>query len=109
MFVCQLCTKVRIRRTKDGLGVRIYNARKCGLYESRASESRGPLYKSRAVVTEVRSANPKGSATSSQGIRGCISVMATLKFTFLELKKQCFVKNNRRTSLTGDVFISYDR
>jgi hypothetical protein len=33
------------------------------------------------VVPQVCSADPKGSATSSQGIRGYISVMATLKFT----------------------------
>ena len=42
MSLRQLCTEVRIRRPKDGLKVRIYNARKCGLYKSRSSESRGP-------------------------------------------------------------------
>jgi hypothetical protein len=31
MFVRQLCTNVRIRCIKDGLGVEIYNVRKCGL------------------------------------------------------------------------------
>jgi len=38
------------------------------------------------VVLKVCFANPKGSATISQGIRGCISVMVSLKFTsFLKL------------------------
>ena len=37
----------------------------------------------------------------SYGIRGCISVTDTLKFTDFYLKEQCFVKNNRGTSLTG--------
>jgi hypothetical protein len=60
--------------------------------------------RSGAVVTKVRSTGPKGSATSSQGIRGYISVMAALKF-FFKFKEYCFVKNNRGTSLTGDVFI----
>jgi len=36
----------------------------------------------RPVVPTVRSTNPKGSATSSQGIRGYISVMLNLKFTY---------------------------
>jgi hypothetical protein len=36
--------------------------------------------------------------------------MAALKATyFVKLKKEYFVKNNRGTSLIGDVFISYDR
>jgi hypothetical protein len=33
------------------------------------------------MVLKVCFANPKGFATISQGIRGCISVMASLKFT----------------------------
>jgi len=50
MFVRQLWTKVRIRRTKDGLGTRILNVRKRGLYESRISKSRGPpMYFDREV------------------------------------------------------------
>ena len=36
-----------------------------------------------AAVPTVCSAVLKGSATSSQGIHGNISVMATVKFTFL--------------------------
>ena len=36
----------------------------------------------KAVVPKLCSADPKGSATSSQGIRGYISVMVTLKFTY---------------------------
>lgn len=35
-----------------------------------------------AVVPRVRSEDPKGSATISQGILGYISVMVTLEFTF---------------------------
>jgi hypothetical protein len=37
---------------------------------------------SKSVVPKVCSEDPKGSATSSKGIRGYISVMATLKFTY---------------------------
>ena len=36
-----------------------------------------------SVVLEVCCAGPRGSATSSQGICGYISVMATLKFDIL--------------------------
>ena len=39
-----------------------------------------------AVVPKVRFADPKGFATSSQGIRGYISVMAALKFTYFIIK-----------------------
>jgi hypothetical protein len=38
--------------------------------------------RSSAVVTKMCSTDPKGSANSSQGIRGNISVMAALKFIF---------------------------
>jgi len=34
MFVHQLFTEVRIWRTQDRLGARIYYVQKCGLYES---------------------------------------------------------------------------
>ena len=37
-------------------------------------------YSNKAVVPKVCPADPKGSATISQGIRGYVSVMATLKF-----------------------------
>ena len=40
---------------------------------------------SRTVVPKVCSADPKGSASGSQGISGHISVMATFKFTYLFL------------------------
>jgi len=43
IFFRQLCTKVLMRPTKDGLGVRIYNLRKGCSYESRRSEIRGPF------------------------------------------------------------------
>jgi hypothetical protein len=36
-----------------------------------------------AAVPKVRFADPKGFATSSQGIRGYISVMAALNFFFI--------------------------
>jgi hypothetical protein len=37
--------KVRIWHMKDGLGVRIYNVRKCRVYESQMSEVKDRLYK----------------------------------------------------------------
>jgi hypothetical protein len=50
MYVRQLCTKVRIRHTKDGLGARISNVRKRLLYESRMCKNRGPpVYFDRGV------------------------------------------------------------
>jgi hypothetical protein len=63
----------------------------------------------RAVILKLRSADPKGSAGGSQVIRLCISVMAALKFTYFLIKGITFFLNNRGTSLTGDMFISYDR
>ena len=54
------------------------------------------------------SADPMGYATSSQGIRGCNSVMATLKFTYFFNYKNDVFKSNRGTYLIGDEFISYD-
>ena len=39
-----------------------------------------------AVVTTVCSADLRRSATSSQGIRGYIAVMAAVKFTYLLIK-----------------------
>jgi hypothetical protein len=30
-------------------------------------------------------------------------------YLFMQLKKYCFVKNNRGNPLSGDMFISYDR
>ena len=39
-----------------------------------------------AMVPKVRFADLKESATSSQGIREYISVMATLKFTYFVIK-----------------------
>ena len=50
-----------------------------------------------AVVPKGCSTDPKGSASSSQSIRGYNSIMATLKVTyfFLKLKDKRFVKYNR--------------
>jgi hypothetical protein len=42
-------------------------------------EDRWMLYEYRAVVSEVCSADPKRTATNSQGIPAYISVMATFK------------------------------
>ena len=60
-----------------------------------------------AVVITVCSADQRGSATSSQGIRGCIAVLATVKFTYIVIKIVIFVKNSRGNSLIGDMFLSY--
>jgi len=60
------------------------------------------------VVPRVYSGDPKGSMTSSQGIRGHISVITTLKSTyFLNQRKKVFVKSDLGTFLIGDVFILY--
>lgn len=45
--------------------------------------------------------------SSSQGIRGYVSVTATFKFTFL-IKGIIFVVNNREAYLIVDMFISCD-
>ena len=52
---------------------------------------------------------PQGSATSSQGVRGYISVMSNKKFTIFKLQESWFVKNNPVSSLIDHVFISFDR
>jgi len=43
------------------------------------------------VVPKMCSLDPKGSATSSQGIRGYTSVMATLKFTYVSWMSLAFL------------------
>jgi hypothetical protein len=48
-------------------------------------------------------------ANISQGMRGYVSVMAVLKFIYILFKGECFVRNNRKTPLIRDMFISYDR
>ena len=53
----------------------------------------------RAGVPNVCSADRMGSPTSSQGIRGYISIMAVLKFTYFKTKGIVFVKNNREVFL----------
>jgi hypothetical protein len=55
MFVRKLCTNVRIRLMNDGLGVRIYNVRKCGLYESRCPKVEVRMYSTRSGQTRSRS------------------------------------------------------
>jgi len=62
-----------------------------------------------AVLPKACSKDPLESATSSQRIRGYISVIATLKFTYFLITKKWFVKNNSGTSLIGCMSISYDR
>ena len=44
----------------------------------------------------------------SKGIRGYIC-NGYYEVCFFSLTREYFVKNNRRTSLTGNVFIPYDR
>ena len=61
-----------------------------------------------AVVPSLCSAGPKGSATSSQGIRGFISITAALQFTCFIIKGIKLFKNCA-TSLIGDIYMSYDR
>jgi hypothetical protein len=46
------------------------------------------------VVATVYSADQKGSSTSSQGIRGYIAVMATVKFTAYLIKRLLKVKQS---------------
>ena len=54
------------------------------------------------VLPKVCSADPKGSATSSQEIYGYISVTATLKMTYILIEGIALFLNNRGTSLIGD-------
>jgi hypothetical protein len=58
---------------------------------------------SSSVVPKLCSADPLGSAKSSQGISGYVSEMDTLK-RYLSFN---YRKSNRGTSLIGDVYISY--
>ena len=46
----------------------------------------------RVVVPKLCSADPKGSATSSQGIRGYIFVMTTLKITYTVITRMVLLK-----------------
>jgi len=65
---------------------------------------------SKAVFPKVCSEDTKASTSNTQGIRGYISVMATLKFAYiLYLKKYGFIENNRQTSVIVDMSITYDR
>jgi hypothetical protein len=48
----------------------------------------------RILVPEVGCTNPKTSATKPQGIRGYISVTATLKFIHFLIKRIMFFLNN---------------
>jgi hypothetical protein len=54
-----------------------------------------------AVLSKVCSADPKGSATISRGIRGYISVTATFKFTYSFIEGIMFCYKYWR------IFISY--
>ena len=46
--------------------------------------------RTRPAVPKLCSADPKEFATGSQGIRGCIYVMATVKFTYFLIKEITF-------------------
>jgi hypothetical protein len=67
-----------------------------------------------SVAPKVCSADPKKSATSSQGIRGHISVMAALKLLYILklpyilIERINFTKNNHGTSVISYVFILCD-
>jgi hypothetical protein len=50
-----------------------------------------------------------GGGGISQGMRGYVPVMDTLKFTYILFKGECFVKNYCVTHLIRNAFISYDR
>jgi hypothetical protein len=58
------------------------------------------------VIPKVCYADLVGSTTSSLRIRVYVSVMAILKFDYYF--KKYFVKNNRGTSLIGDVIIWFN-
>ena len=53
-------------------------------------EGKRMLYEYRAMVPEVCSADSKRTATNSQGIRGYISVMTTLKLSKFLIKSMTF-------------------
>jgi hypothetical protein len=61
------------------------------------------------VVPKVRLADPRETATSSQGISGYISVMAALKFAYFLITEIMSCSNNREISLIGDLLIPYGR
>jgi hypothetical protein len=61
------------------------------------------------LALKVWSTDPMGTATSSQGIRGYISVMAAVKFPYFSIKRIPFYFKNRGTSVIGYVFVSCDR
>ena len=49
--------------------------------------------------------DPKGSDTHSKRIRGCISVIATLKFSYFRvIEGIIFVENNRETPIIVEFF-----
>ena len=73
--------------------VRVWN----GIIYFRKWSIIGCLWTDSAVVPKACCA--MGSATSSQGIRGYISVMATLKFTYFLIKGTIVIKNNEEYSL----------
>ena len=52
---------------------------------------------------------PRIPPTSCQGIRGCISVMATFKFTNYYKRNNVCEKITAELHLICSVFISYDR
>jgi hypothetical protein len=63
------------------------------------------IHDARPVLPKICSTDPNGSI----GIRGYISVITTLKFTYIfKVKEQYTFKNNRGTSLIEDMYILYD-
>jgi predicted membrane chloride channel (bestrophin family) len=61
------------------------------------------------VVPKACLANPKGFVNSSHWMCGYISVMAALTFTYFLIQVIMFLKNKRRNSSIGDLFLSNDK
>jgi hypothetical protein len=57
------------------------------------------------LIAKLSPADPLGSATSSQGICGYVSVLAALKVTYFLIKGIMLCSNNRGNCLVGDMLI----
>ena len=69
---------------------------KTQLYEADSSSVLRQLFPTQPPH-QCLSADPKEFETSSQGIRGYMSVLATLKFIYFSIKYVIFFTNNRGT------------
>jgi hypothetical protein len=75
-------TDVHLRRKKEQCNGQYYITRSSIIWSVYINSSFIVPLSSSTVVPKVCHADPKGSATGSQGIRGYISVMTTLKYTY---------------------------